>query len=320
MPSYELSHDPFPVTDRHWVYQCGDTADLAAATAHAFNKAQQHMQLGDCDGFNLGVNMGEAAGQDREGICLHLILRQHGDCKNPFGGIRKVIDGQADYTLDSYRHPLGREISQELKKQWAKDQAQRIAMCYGPGEVPGYLTEQDVAVIESISQRLPDAGRLVEIGSFLGKSACEWARTFGTLGKRYEIFCIDSFNATRDALVQVLIRSDFQVPESPKDQWEFFLHYTKSHANITPIKAFFDRDFRWLQGPVDCVFEDSDHRADTLEHALPFWWKHLNNRGIICGHDYHMPQVKMSVDQFALSVGQPVTVHHDSMWEMTKHG
>lgn len=320
MSSYDLEQDPFPVTAHHWVYHCSDHLALAEATARAFEKAQRHMQVGDCDGFNIGLNMGESAGQDREGINLHLILRRHGDCKNPFGGVRKVIDGQADYTLDTYRHPLGKEISQELKKQWAQDQSQRIAMCYGPGEVPGYLTEQDMVVIESIARRLPPEGRLVEIGSFLGKSSCEWAQAFEDLGKRYDIFCIDSFNATRDSLVPVLTRSDFQVPEGPKDQWEFFLHYTKSHASIVPIKAFFDRDFRWLQGPIDCVFEDSDHRADTLEHALPFWWGYLNNKGIICGHDYHMPQVKMCVDQFALSVGQTVIVHHDNMWEITKHG
>lgn len=40
------------------------------------------------DGYNLGVNCGEAAGQSIFHLHIHLIPRYKGDVKNPRGGIR----------------------------------------------------------------------------------------------------------------------------------------------------------------------------------------------------------------------------------------
>jgi superfamily II DNA or RNA helicase/diadenosine tetraphosphate (Ap4A) HIT family hydrolase len=49
------------------------------------------------DGWNLGVNVGRAAGQTVEHVHLHLIPRYHGDIPDPRGGIRHVIPGKGNY-------------------------------------------------------------------------------------------------------------------------------------------------------------------------------------------------------------------------------
>jgi diadenosine tetraphosphate (Ap4A) HIT family hydrolase len=49
------------------------------------------------DGFNLGVNVGEAAGQTVFHVHLHLIPRYKGDSANPRGGVRGVIPGKQSY-------------------------------------------------------------------------------------------------------------------------------------------------------------------------------------------------------------------------------
>jgi diadenosine tetraphosphate (Ap4A) HIT family hydrolase len=49
------------------------------------------------DGFNLGVNVGEAAGQTVFHVHLHLIPRYKGDAANPRGGVRGVIPGKQNY-------------------------------------------------------------------------------------------------------------------------------------------------------------------------------------------------------------------------------
>ena len=46
------------------------------------------------DGFNLGINVGEAAGQTVFHAHLHVIPRYRGDVKNPRGGVRAVITGK----------------------------------------------------------------------------------------------------------------------------------------------------------------------------------------------------------------------------------
>lgn len=48
-------------------------------------------------GFNIGVNVDEAAGQTIQHCHWHLIPRRYGDVPNPRGGIRNVIPGKGDY-------------------------------------------------------------------------------------------------------------------------------------------------------------------------------------------------------------------------------
>jgi diadenosine tetraphosphate (Ap4A) HIT family hydrolase len=43
------------------------------------------------DGYNIGVNVGRAAGQSRMHVHVHLIPRYAGDVPNPAGGIRCVL-------------------------------------------------------------------------------------------------------------------------------------------------------------------------------------------------------------------------------------
>ena len=49
------------------------------------------------DGYNIGVNVGEAAGQTVGHAHLHVIPRYRGDVEDPRGGIRWVIPGKARY-------------------------------------------------------------------------------------------------------------------------------------------------------------------------------------------------------------------------------
>lgn len=49
------------------------------------------------DGFNLGVNVGESAGQTIFHAHLHVIPRYRGDVPDPRGGIRAVIPEKQQY-------------------------------------------------------------------------------------------------------------------------------------------------------------------------------------------------------------------------------
>ena len=49
------------------------------------------------DGYNIGLNSEEAAGQTVMHIHLHLIPRYKGDVENPKGGIRSVIPSKKEY-------------------------------------------------------------------------------------------------------------------------------------------------------------------------------------------------------------------------------
>jgi diadenosine tetraphosphate (Ap4A) HIT family hydrolase len=49
------------------------------------------------DGYNIGINIGEAAGQTIGHLHVHLIPRFLGDIGEPRGGVRNVIPGKGPY-------------------------------------------------------------------------------------------------------------------------------------------------------------------------------------------------------------------------------
>jgi diadenosine tetraphosphate (Ap4A) HIT family hydrolase len=49
------------------------------------------------DGFNIGVNIGESAGQTVGHAHVHLIPRTSGDVDDPRGGIRWILPARAPY-------------------------------------------------------------------------------------------------------------------------------------------------------------------------------------------------------------------------------
>lgn len=98
--------DAFPVTEGHTlvvprqhvasIYML--PAEDQAALWHLVAQARQ--RLNDDlhpDGFNIGLNDGEAAGQTILHAHIHIIPRRDGDVADPRGGLRWVIPEKARY-------------------------------------------------------------------------------------------------------------------------------------------------------------------------------------------------------------------------------
>lgn len=49
------------------------------------------------DGYNVGMNCGESAGQTIFHFHCHIIPRYKGDMKNPRGGVRHCVSGKGNY-------------------------------------------------------------------------------------------------------------------------------------------------------------------------------------------------------------------------------
>ena len=62
------------------------------------NKVKREIQKRyDPDGYNVGINIGEKAGQTVSHVHIHLIPRYSGDVENPKGGVRGVIPAKKLY-------------------------------------------------------------------------------------------------------------------------------------------------------------------------------------------------------------------------------
>jgi superfamily II DNA or RNA helicase/diadenosine tetraphosphate (Ap4A) HIT family hydrolase/HKD family nuclease len=80
-----------------------ERTELAAAIEHARAAIEREHRP---DGYNIGINVGEAAGQTVFHLHVHVIPRYRGDVPEPRGGVRAVIPGKADYTSGVAREAL----------------------------------------------------------------------------------------------------------------------------------------------------------------------------------------------------------------------
>jgi len=93
--------DRYPVTDGHLLFvpKYNTMGVLRDAFEDAVREGKRLMEYGECDGFNIGINYGESAGQTVKWPHIHLIPRRNGDVEDPVGGIRNTIPGKGNYRL-----------------------------------------------------------------------------------------------------------------------------------------------------------------------------------------------------------------------------
>lgn len=100
-------YDGYPVTKYHTLIipkrHVADYFELHQPEVNAINQLikQQKERLQKLDksitSFNVGINVGEDAGQSIFHVHVHLIPRRNGDMENPKGGVRGVIPDKQKY-------------------------------------------------------------------------------------------------------------------------------------------------------------------------------------------------------------------------------
>jgi diadenosine tetraphosphate (Ap4A) HIT family hydrolase len=76
------------------------TPEEVAAVMELLGRAKGRLDASSGpDGYNIGVNVGRAAGQTVMHVHVHLIPRHVGDVADPRGGIRHVIPGKGGYPV-----------------------------------------------------------------------------------------------------------------------------------------------------------------------------------------------------------------------------
>jgi len=101
------ARDTYPVSPGHSliipIRHCANFFDLTADEISACMEllAVERKTLDEefsPDGYNVGVNVGMAAGQSIFHVHIHLIPRYAGDSPRPQGGVRQVLPRKAHYS------------------------------------------------------------------------------------------------------------------------------------------------------------------------------------------------------------------------------
>jgi len=91
--------DKYPVVPGHMLFVPKDNSmsSLTIAFENAVRYGKARVNSNQWDGFNVGFNYGQAAGQTVEWAHIHLIPRHVGDVEDPVGGVRNTIPGKGNY-------------------------------------------------------------------------------------------------------------------------------------------------------------------------------------------------------------------------------
>jgi len=96
---FVVYRDGFPVTEGHilFVPKEQNWQSFTKCMEAAYKWGYDWVERGYCDAFNIGQNVGEAAGQTVMWPHVHLIPRRAGDMEDPSGGVRHVIPNKGNY-------------------------------------------------------------------------------------------------------------------------------------------------------------------------------------------------------------------------------
>jgi diadenosine tetraphosphate (Ap4A) HIT family hydrolase len=91
--------DGYPVTEGHALLVPKQASQnmIVKCFELALKIGNENIAKGLIDGYNIGINMGEAAGQTVPYPHVHLIPRRKGDMEDPRGGVRHVIPEKGNY-------------------------------------------------------------------------------------------------------------------------------------------------------------------------------------------------------------------------------
>jgi len=98
---FVVYRDKFPVTEGHTLIVPRENTIENINKCFRFAQEMGNMNVisdrTPITGYNIGLNVGESAGQTCMYPHVHLIFRRDGDMEDPTGGVRNVIPSKGNY-------------------------------------------------------------------------------------------------------------------------------------------------------------------------------------------------------------------------------
>lgn len=164
--------------------------------------------------------------------------------------------------------------------------------------ISGWMTNNELEAINELAKTAQPNGVIVEVGSWIGRSATMWAQS---ADPTVTIYCFDPFN-----------------------QWEEFKKNTNKFSNIIPVRGMVPVDTAYTDPrQIDVFFLDASHYNpsdwEIIKHFLPF----IKPGGIVAGHDYTVyrkdkikyPDVNLNVHRLEENFKRKASMV-DTLWSL----
>lgn len=151
-------------------------------------------------------------------------------------------------------------------------------------DIVGLITEQEWLTLTYLAEQVKENGKIIEIGSYMGKS------TVGLAKGAHTTVSIDAIDLFPEETT--FLPNDTYVPGFPKHDVTYkqrleFIKNTKKYPNIRMIIAdnASQLDYK-LEPHIDLLFLDANHRNPIDLDYLKYFIPRMKVGGIISGHDF----------------------------------
>ena len=146
-------------------------------------------------------------------------------------------------------------------------------------DVEGWLTEAQARRLFAAARRVAPMGRIVEIGSFRGRSAIVLAGA----GAGVEVVCIDPHAGSDRGPQEIAADAD----RGRADHEAFHANLARAGVaeRVRHLRAFSDAALEQVPGPVDVLFVDGAHRFGPARADLARWGERVRPGGRMLVHD-----------------------------------
>ena len=145
--------------------------------------------------------------------------------------------------------------------------------------IGGWLTEAQARVLYDRAAALPAGARIVEIGSYHGRSTIILAHA----APGAEIVAIDPFAADHITTRERLRESD--VGESDLERFESNLERAGVRARVRHIRAFSSDALAQVDGEADLLYVDGAHDLRNALGDIRGWGERVRDGGTMLVHD-----------------------------------
>lgn len=157
--------------------------------------------------------------------------------------------------------------------------------------VKGFFDYADV--YQDLVNGFQDGDCFVELGCYMGKSACFIGELIKTSGKKVTILCVDTWPSSyRDTDLPDMVESPYE---------SFYANVRQSGLTkfIIPIRATTDWASTFVKDGLAAVFVDADHSYESCLKDIKLWRPKVRKGGVLAGHDYSgtFPGVQKAVNE-----------------------
>jgi predicted O-methyltransferase YrrM len=183
-------------------------------------------------------------------------------------------------------------------------------------KIPGWFNYAEA--YDQIVDQIPDDGKIVEIGSFLGRSTHYLATSLMNANKeQVKIYCVDTFEGSSEH-ISLKLPKDFLFMF--KENLKFFI----GREMVIPCQGRSDDKNlinKFEDESIDYIMVDGAHEHEAVMEDIENWYPKLKKEGLMLGDDYNLEAVSLAVDKAIQKINAPAyTVNRslEATWFTTK--